>query len=149
MTTGSDLRDVEGGCHCGNIRYTFRLPAREIPIRVRACSCSFCVKHGGVYTSHPEAEINIRIKDPDAIERYRFGTKTADFLICRQCGVVPVVTSWIDDVCFAVVNVNTFENIDRAELDSSTTDFDGEGTGERLARRQRNWVPVVAVDPPF
>mgnify|MGYP002642230932 CR=1 FL=1 len=142
-----NLRLIEGACHCRNIRFTVGLPAAETLIRVRACSCAFCIKHGGVYTSHPSAELDIHITDPSLVEHYQFGTKTADFLICRRCGVVPVVTSVINDHCYAVVNVNTFENIDRAEFDYATTDFEAEATDDRLARRQQNWIAQVKLMP--
>ena len=66
-----------------------------------------------------------------------------DNYVCGSCGVVPLVTSDIEGGLYAVVNVNTFEGIDRAELDESPTDFEGESTEGRLARRQRNWIPEV------
>jgi hypothetical protein len=52
----------------------------------------------------------------------------------------------IEGIEFAVVNVNTFENVEASELDSSTTDFDGESVEARLARRKRNWIPRVSVE---
>ena len=139
-------RRIDGRCHCGNIELTFYWPGTGGTIPVRACSCSFCVKHGGVYTSHPKGRLDVRIADPSEVEQYRFGTETAEFHICRRCGVVPVVTSTIEGTRYAVVNVNSFENVDRSELDSSVTDFDGETTEGRLARRQRNWIPDVSIE---
>lgn len=58
---------------------------------------------------------------------------------------MPFVTSAIDGGLYAVVNVNTFENVDRVRLIESTTNFDGEGAGARLDRRKRNWIPRVRV----
>ena len=48
------MRRINGKCHCGNISYEFLWPEPGSRIPVRACSCTFCTKHGGVYTSHPE-----------------------------------------------------------------------------------------------
>ena len=73
--------------------------------------------------------------------RYRFGTKTADFHICLTCGVIPIVTCLIQGTQYAVVNVNTFDNVDRSQLIEAATDFEGETSENRLARRQRNWTP--------
>ena len=39
------------------------------------------------------------------------------------------------------MNVNTFDNVDRSELAEAPTDFEGESTADRLARRRRNWTP--------
>ena len=59
MANSVDLRPIDGACHCRNISFTLQFPKSETPIKVRACSCSFCVKHGGVYTSHPQAKLSM------------------------------------------------------------------------------------------
>jgi hypothetical protein len=45
-----------------------------------------------------------------------------------------------------VFNANTFENVDRSQFIVSASDFEGESTNERLARRQKNWTPEVGAD---
>ena len=137
------VRQIHGSCHCGNIRFTFERPDSGGAIPVRACGCSFCQKHRGVWTSHPQGRVLLALDDPSRVQRYRFGTETADFYICANCGVAPIVTSEIGGSEYAVVNVNCFDDVDRAELDESATDFEGEATEDRLARRQRNWSPLV------
>ncbi len=77
--------------------------------------------------------------------RYRFGTETADFHVCRRCGVAPVVTSDIDSTLYAVVNVHTFSDTGGLPVSFAATDFDGEATEERLARRVRKWIPEVTL----
>jgi len=141
------MRRIKGKCHCGNIRYEFLWPGPESRIPVRACSCTFCTKHGGIYTSHPNGQLTARISDPALVNRYTFGTKTAEFHICSVCGAVPFVTSTIEGIQYAVVNVNTFEGVDRADFDPSVTDFDGESTGDRLQRRKQKWIAQVQVEP--
>ena len=47
----------------------------------------------------------------------------------------------IEGIRYAVVNVNAFDDLDRSQLVEKTTDFEGETTVERLARRRRNWTP--------
>ncbi len=139
-------RTITGKCHCGNIAFELQWPQAEGDIAVRACGCDFCVKHGGVYTSHPAAVLRGWIGDPTALNKYRFGTATADFYICTNCGAVPFVTSTIDDNVYAVVNVNTFENVPREQLHQSASDFSGEDTQQRLARRERNWIATVSIE---
>ena len=51
----------------------------------------------------------------------------------------------IDSQTFAVVNVNTFDDLAGLELTRSATDFEGETTTDRLARRRRNWIPRVTI----
>jgi len=40
--------------------------------------------------------------------------------------------------------VNTFDGVERSELVVAPTDFEGETTENRLARRKRNWTPEMA-----
>jgi hypothetical protein len=135
---------IKGRCHCGNIAFDLDWPgAASAGIPARACGCSFCVKHGGVWTSNPAATLSVTVQDPDRVSRYAFGTRTATFHVCARCGGVPVATSEIDDRVYAVVNVNTFENVDPASLRRTAADFEGEDTESRLARRKRNWIADV------
>jgi hypothetical protein len=85
------------------------------------------------------------IRDELQVSKYRFGTGTADFFVCSRCGAVPFVTSEINGCLYAVVNVNTFEGVDRSVLQPSVSDFDGEDTTSRLARRARTWIPHVEI----
>ena len=136
---------IQGKCHCGNIRYTLEWPGEVSDIRIRACRCTFCTKHGGSWTSHRDSQLVAEIGDSSLVSKYKFGTATADFYVCARCGAVPFVTSAIDDGLYAVVNVNTFEGIDLSSLSRASTDFDGEGTDERLDRRKRNWIRSVRI----
>lgn len=136
---------IAGKCHCGNISYALDWPGDGGEIRTRACSCSFCTKHGGNWTSHRDAALVAEMRDASLVSKYRFGTATADFYVCARCGVAPFVTSAIEGGLYAVVNVNTFEGVDPARLVRTATSFDGEGAGERLERRKRNWIQRVRI----
>lgn len=144
MATGApgQARLIHGACHCGNIRFVFHWPEAGGAISVRACGCSFCVKHSGVWTSNPEGWVELIVGDASQVNRYRFGTGTADFHICSNCGVAVIATSNIDGSAYAVVNVNCFDDVECGELAESASDFDGETAEDRLARRQRNWSPL-------
>ena len=134
---------IHGACHCGNIAFELDWDPGPAEIPARACGCSFCVKHGGVWTSNPQGDLRVRIEDEAEVSQYVFGTRTATFHVCRRCGIPPVVTSEIEGRLYAVVNVNTFDEAARARLRQAPVSFDGEEEGARLARRQRNWIPRV------
>ena len=135
---------IRGRCHCGNIAIDLDWDVGDSPeIPARACGCSFCVKHGGVWTSNPNARLTVTVRDPALVSRYAFGTRTATFHVCSRCGAVPVVTSEIDDHVYAVVNVNALEEVDAARIRRSAADFEGEDVESRLARRKRNWISNV------
>jgi len=136
---------ITGKCHCGNIALRLEWDGDPPDIPARACGCSFCVKHGGVWTSNPRARLAVSIGDPALASTYAFGTRTATFHVCSRCGVVPFVTSRIDDRLYAVVNVNALENVDLSWLRRSAADFEGEDVESRLARRKRGWIPDVRI----
>lgn len=134
---------LEGGCHCGNIRYSFQatVPVAELPLR--ACACSFCTRHGARYTSDPGGKLMIDIAEESVLSRYRFATQTAEFLVCIRCGVMPAVLARIDGRTYAVVNVCTADDAAIAARPVKTLGFDGEAPEARLARRKKNWIGCV------
>lgn len=139
---------ILGKCHCGNLSFSLLWEPDPKNILARACGCAFCTKHGGVWTSHPDGLLKIAIREPAFLSKYQFGSKTADFHLCTRCGVVPVVTSLIRGRLYAVVSVNAFEGVDRNLISPSTADFDGEAQGDRLSRRERNWIANVEYSGP-
>jgi hypothetical protein len=134
---------IHGSCHCGNISFELTWDPAPSEIPARACGCSFCVKHGGVWTSNPAGALRIREREPAAVSKYAFETKTAVFHVCGRCGVVPVVTSEIDGRLYAVVSVNAFDDVQPSLLRRAPVSFDGEDEASRLARRKRSWIPDV------
>ena len=83
--------------------------------------------------------------EPGMVARYAFGTETANFLVCARCGVAPIVTSQIEGTMFAVVNVNSFDNVERSRIKAQPASFDGEDVSSRLDRRRRNWIADVVL----
>jgi hypothetical protein len=137
---------IQGSCHCGNIRFELTWERAPSTIPARACGCGFCTKHGGVWSSDPAASLAVSVREPALVSKYEFGTATAEFHLCGRCGIVPVVTSTIDDHVYAVVSVNAFDNVPEALLDRRPVDFNGEDVASRLARRQRGWIANVRFD---
>ena len=136
---------IKGSCHCGNIAYELDWTPDPVEIPARACGCSFCVKHGGVWTSCPTGALEVLYRDPARVTKYAFGTKTADFHICTACGAVPVVTSEINGQSYAVVSVNAMDNVDPSMLKHGSISFDGEDVDTRLKRRARGWISRVRI----
>ena len=134
---------IHGKCHCGNIAFSLTWEPDPAEIPARACDCSFCTKHGGVWTSNPKGALEVVVTDPSLVSKYAFGTRTAQFHICARCGIVPVVTSEIEGHLYAVVSVNAFEGMARSVVRRAPASFDGEGTESRLARRKCNWIADV------
>ncbi len=134
---------LTGACHCRNVTLELAWERAPTAIPARACTCSFCQLHGGVWTADRDASLRIAVEDAARVSRYAFGTRTADFHVCTRCGVVPAVTSLIDDRLYAVVNVRALAGVDPALVVQTSATFDGEDVADRLARRTRNWIPRV------
>jgi hypothetical protein len=131
-----------GSCHCGAIGFTFR--ASEPPDRwqVRACQCSFCRGHGARTTSDPAGAVSFRIDDESQLHRYRFGLRSADFLVCRTCGVYIASVMSSSRGRFATVNINAL----RAPIDVADAvpmKYDDESLEQKQRRREERWTPVV------
>jgi hypothetical protein len=134
---------IRGKCHCGNISFSLTWEPDPAEIPARACGCSFCMKHGGVWTSNPAGRLSVRVAHPALVSKYAFGTRTAEFHVCARCGIVPLVTSRLDERVYAVVSVNAFEAINPSIIRRAPADFEGEALESRLARRKRNWIGDV------
>jgi hypothetical protein len=102
--------DHAGGCHCGNIHVLLRLSKLPEGTPVRTCTCSFCRSHNPRMISDPAGLLELSADDWSLVELYRFGTRTADFVICRRCGVFIAAISDLSTKPYAVVNVNCLDD---------------------------------------
>jgi hypothetical protein len=140
--SGSNYQRLRGSCHCGNIHVAIDWPDPRPTIPV--CGCGFCTKHRAAWTPHPDGRFHLQIADASRVTPYRLGTGTADFHVCSTCGIVPIVTCVIEGTRYAVVNAAILDNVESSRFVQRATNFEGETTEERLARRRRNWMPEAA-----
>lgn len=134
-----------GRCHCGNIKLTFESSLSVDQLSLRADSCFFCRAHGARTTSDPNGRVEIVVHDPYQLIRYRFGLKTADFLICGRCGIYMAAVMTVGDSSFATINVNTFDSAENLTQVVQSVSYEGESEAERIRRRKQNWTPAVVV----
>ncbi|MBZ9992054.1 hypothetical protein LB572_33675 [Mesorhizobium sp. BH1-1-5] len=131
-----------GGCHCGNIRLSFSTALDPAALEIRACQCSFCTRHGSRAAADPNGRLVISVADRDRLQVYRFGLRTADYLVCRECGVYVAAIAGEDDDATAVVIVNALDERERFSREPVAVRFDTETREQRLARRRSAWMPV-------
>ena len=129
------MAEHRGGCHCGNLRVTLRLTQEPAEVRLRACGCSFCRAHNTRTASDPDGFVSICAGDSAQVQFYRFGTGTADFVICRNCGVYIGAIGETPSGTRAVINTTCLHDRALFTSDPLPTDLDGETTESRLARR--------------
>jgi hypothetical protein len=138
---------LTGRCHCGNVSLTLETRHSPEELPVWTCNCSFCRLHGARTTSDPEGRVAIRVQEPAQLSRYRFGLATADFLVCRRCGVylAAVIPADHKDGACASVNVTALDAAHRFTRSPVPVAYPDESASERLSRRKSNWTPVVAL----
>ena len=136
----------EGGCHCGNLRLTLRLTKPPADNPTRSCACSFCRAHATRTTSDPAGRADIRAQYWAGVRRYRFGTGTADYLLCNTCGVYIGAVCRGPDGWKMVTNVNSLDDRMSFPTASAFPNHDTETVEARVARRAANWTPAVLHD---
>jgi hypothetical protein len=143
---GSGRRRLTGGCHCGNLALTFE-PARDpAGLAVRACGCAFCRGHGARTVSDPQGRVAFLVRDQARLSRYRFGLGTAEFLVCRTCGVyVGAVMTEAGSAC-ATVNINALQTPEVFPGAAVPVSYDRESASARRARRRARWTPATVVE---
>jgi hypothetical protein len=132
-----------GSCHCGALGFEYRTAKPPVEWPVRACQCSFCLKHGACYTSDPAGSVRFTHEDAAAQSRYRFGHQTADFLFCLHCGGYLGAVTEEGGQALMVVNLRAFDPQPDGLPAAQPMSFDGETTGDRNARRASRWTPIV------
>jgi hypothetical protein len=134
-----------GGCHCENIKVRLRLakPPEQMPLR--SCSCSFCRSHGTRTISDRDGLVEIAATDWSLVGRYQFGSRTADYLLCRRCGVYVGAVCETSSGLRAVVNVNCLDDRAAFTRAPAAPDYDDETTDARLGRRATNWMPATVI----
>jgi hypothetical protein len=135
-------RSFEGGCHCGALEFTYKTAVPPKRWAVRSCQCDFCRSHGANCVSDPKGQVSFRYQQPDRLRRYRFGLRTADFLLCRECGVYLGAVMLTGGGAIAIVNANALKPPPRTLGKAKAVTYKAESLEDRRARRLRTWTPV-------
>ena len=139
------MTTLAGHCHCGAIRMELETgkPAGELPLR--CCQCGFCRRHGAKTTSDPDCRLNIEAA-PGSLNRYRFGRRMVEALLCDECGVYVASIIQIEDKMLATLNVAGVALDGFSGRAGEPVAYDDETDEDRLARRKARWTPTVLVE---
>ncbi|MDP6951165.1 MAG: hypothetical protein QGF53_00245 [Alphaproteobacteria bacterium] len=136
---------LTGGCHCGAIGVTLTVDDAGA-LSPRHCGCDFCRRHGGLYVSAPNGHLTVTLGEPEHVSRYAFGHKTAEFLLCRRCGVLACATCELDGRRYAVLNANVLSPpLATGDAPVPVADYEAESVDERLDRRRERWIGNVTI----
>jgi hypothetical protein len=139
------MLSLAGHCHCGSIHVILEpgRPTADLPLR--ACQCGFCRRHGAATTSDPGSRLHIEAA-PGSLNRYRFGRRVVDALLCDECGVYVASTIEADGQRFATLNIAGVALAGFENRIPEIADYDDETDEQRLARRKARWTPTVLVE---
>src|SRR5436305_79478 len=125
---------VQGGCHCGSVRFEAEVP--EPPVPGLECNCSVCRMTGFLHIIVPHVQFEL-LTGRNALASYRFGTGAAEHLFCRYCGVKSFYqprshpSAWsvnfnaLDDPGVLQITVRSF---DGRNWEAARAALDGEGS---------------------
>lgn len=131
-----------GACHCGAVRAEYETDA---PVRLRQDGCSFCAGRGVKSASDPNGRL--LIESNVQLTRYRFGHKTADFLLCPVCGAYVATCMEGPRGPVGVVNVVGLGIAELRDEPATFASLEGETPEERMARRLSRWTPMTLREP--
>jgi hypothetical protein len=107
---------MEGGCHCGRIRFRVTGDLAQTTI----CNCSICSKKGFLHLIVPPEQFEL-LSGADDLATYQFNTNTARHTFCRVCGIhafyvprsdpdkIDVNARCIDDIDLAAIDLKYFD----------------------------------------
>lgn len=131
-----------GACHCGAVRVEYET---EAPARLRQDGCGFCSSRG--VKSASDADGKLVIESAHRLIRYRFGHKTADFLICPVCGTYVATSMDSARGPIGVLNVVGARIPELKDEPAKLASLEGETPDERIARRVSRWTPLALTEP--
>ncbi len=134
-----------GRCHCGAIGFEYECAHPPEAWPIRACQCRFCRCHDALSTSLPDARLSFQAQNAEKLQRYRFGLNTADFLLCRECGVYLGAVIETPNGRYGIINTHALDPMPENIAASVPAHYDGEDTDARISRREQRWTAVSTI----
>jgi hypothetical protein len=76
------MRDYEGSCHCGAVRFTVRAD----PAFTTSCDCTLCIKKNARMIQVPLANLTVTAGE-DRLATYAWNMRIAKHHFCTRCGI--------------------------------------------------------------
>ena len=130
-----------GACHCGAVTAEYET---NVTVQLRQDGCGFCRARGVKSASDPNGRLTLTARDE--LIRYRFGHKSADFLICPTCGAYVATFMPGPNGPVGVLNVVGLDIPELRELSATLSSLEGETPDERMRRRLSRWTPMTLTE---
>lgn len=136
------MRTFVGSCHCGALAFDYQTALPPARWSVRACPCGFCRSHAAVTTSDPSGRLAFHVGENGCLQHYRFGLRTADFLVCHRCGVYLGAQIQTAHGSFGIINTLVLTPPEVGLPLAVVADYGSESATQRIARREHKWTPL-------
>jgi len=111
---------IEGGCHCGAVRFEAEVPNA---VEVLDCNCSICSMTGYRHLIVPHRDLRL-VSGEDKLTSYRFGTGAANHLFCSVCGIKSFYQPRSHPDAWSI-NLNALDGAEAEALQVTVHPFDG------------------------
>lgn len=77
------MKEYFGSCHCAAVKFRF---ISDETVEIWKCNCSICDSYDyqHLFIKHEDFEL---ISGRKELSSYKFGTKSAEHLFCKICGI--------------------------------------------------------------
>src|SRR5262245_16416349 len=140
----TSLERFAGACHCQALGFVFHTGVPVERWTVRGCQGGFCRAHRVLSTSDPAGRLEFVWREPEQVTRYRFGLRTAEFLICARCGVYVGARIATEHGAYGIINVRTLSPLPDGLPEPAPMSYEGEDVSARAQRRVSRWTPCVS-----
>jgi hypothetical protein len=131
-----------GQCHCGAISVSLPLTKGGHGYELRACQCGFCLRQGAATVSDPDDHVEIQC-NPSAWRVYRLALRSAQPLVCGDCGVYIGTILRQADRMWSAVNVRGTGMKEFDPARAQPVPYAGETLAARIARGKAGWTPTT------
>src|ERR1700726_3941915 len=129
------MQGYRGGCHCGALGIIYRTDIDPMYWGLRHAGGSFWRRRGVVGRWGRAGNLSVDIQDPSKVGYYRFAHRTADFLICSECGVFVAAITDAAQGKRAVINARVLDGVSLDWASVADVHFDDESPPQRAERR--------------
>lgn len=118
------LHSLQGGCHCGRVRFEVDIPTQPAALEVLDCTCSICRMSGFLHLIVPASRFRLLQGEASLVD-YRFNTGVARHCFCATCGIksfyvprshpdgIDINARCLDGFATLALTVSVFDDADR------------------------------------
>jgi hypothetical protein len=132
-----------GSCYCGQMQFKFHTDknAEDFIPRCDEEHCSFCWKNDGTWISDSGGKLEII--SSNSVRTQVSPSKMWKANFCGDCGTLCYGIMEDNGEEFAVIRPRALNDFSVDFSKTVGTDFEGEEWDVALARRRKNWTPVL------